>query len=198
MSEQSTSIVREPDHSEAATISPAPSSPAEQASLPALPSDPAITVAPAPPSQTSDDSRAPAGYAIERELGRGGMGVVYQARSLALQRICALKMILSGAHSGDAEIERFKTEAQAIARLQHPGIVQVFEIDAFTPQASNCSLALSLATRLSNRLSHRFLERVARSIAVAMSRHAPRSSSSWTTSLCPCHAAAWSGVSPLS
>jgi WD40 repeat protein len=74
------------------------------------------------------DPRAPAGYLIEKELGRGGMGVVYKARSLALQRYCALKMILSGAHSGAAEIDRFVTEAQAIARLQHPGIVQIFEI----------------------------------------------------------------------
>jgi len=74
------------------------------------------------------DARAPSGYVIEKELGRGGMGVVYLARSIALHRPCALKMILAGVHSGDAEIERFKTEAQAIARLQHPGIVQVFEI----------------------------------------------------------------------
>jgi serine/threonine protein kinase len=76
----------------------------------------------------SDDARAPAGYIIEKELGRGGMGVVYLARSVALEHPCALKMILAGVHSGDAEVERFRTEAQAIARMQHPGIVQVFEI----------------------------------------------------------------------
>jgi Tol biopolymer transport system component len=80
------------------------------------------------PQQSPTDGRAPAGYVIEKELGRGGMGVVYLARSLALQRPCALKMILAGAHSGSAEVERFRTEAQAIARLQHPGIVQVFEV----------------------------------------------------------------------
>jgi eukaryotic-like serine/threonine-protein kinase len=76
----------------------------------------------------SGDARAPAGYVIEKELGRGGMGVVYLARSVALQCPCALKMILAGVHSGDAEVEHFRTEAQAIARMQHPGIVQVFEI----------------------------------------------------------------------
>jgi len=70
----------------------------------------------------------PPGYELLGELGRGGMGVVYKARHVALNRPCALKMILSGAHSSSAEVERFKTEAQAIARLQHPSIVQVFEI----------------------------------------------------------------------
>jgi formylglycine-generating enzyme required for sulfatase activity len=87
-----------------------------------------VTLPPAPAPVAGSDARAPAGYAIEKELGRGGMGVVYKVRSLTLQRPCALKMILSGAHSGGEEVERFRTEAQAIARLQHPGIVQVFEI----------------------------------------------------------------------
>jgi WD40 repeat protein/tRNA A-37 threonylcarbamoyl transferase component Bud32 len=81
----------------------------------------------APPSSPHDD-RAPAGYEIEGELGRGGMGVVYKARHQKLDRSCALKMILSGGHAGEAERQRFETEAQAIARLQHPGIVQVFEV----------------------------------------------------------------------
>jgi hypothetical protein len=74
------------------------------------------------------DDRAPPGYEIERELGRGGMGVVYLARQTKLARPCALKMILAGEHAGEAQRERFLTEAQAIARLQHPGIVQVFEV----------------------------------------------------------------------
>jgi WD40 repeat protein len=100
------------------------------ATLPPVNHDPDATLAPeqTQTALSANDARAPAGYAIEKELGRGGMGVVYKARSLALQRDCALKMILSGVHSGSAEIERFRTEAQAIARLQHPGIVQVFEI----------------------------------------------------------------------
>src|SRR5262249_14777552 len=65
---------------------------------------------------------------IEAELGRGGMGVVYRARQRGLDRVVALKMILAGAHAGAEAVERFRVEAEAIARLQHPGIVQVHEI----------------------------------------------------------------------
>jgi tetratricopeptide (TPR) repeat protein len=68
------------------------------------------------------------GYIIERELGRGGMGVVYLARHLALNRTVALKMILSGDHSATRDRIRFLAEAEAIARLQHPNIVQLYEI----------------------------------------------------------------------
>jgi tetratricopeptide (TPR) repeat protein len=68
------------------------------------------------------------GYEIVRELGRGGMGVVYLARQTALDRLVAVKMILSGLHAGPAELARFRTEAEAVARLQHPNIVQVFEV----------------------------------------------------------------------
>lgn len=68
------------------------------------------------------------GYLIERELGRGGMGVVYLARHLALNRTVALKMILSGDHSATRDRIRFLAEAEAIARLQHPNIVQLYEI----------------------------------------------------------------------
>ena len=111
--------------------------PEEDATLPptGVPADPDATLPPADPDATlptrsgpAPDGRAPVGYVIEKELGRGGMGVVYLARSVALRRPCALKVILSGAHSGSDEVARFRGEAQAIARLQHPGIVQVFEV----------------------------------------------------------------------
>jgi hypothetical protein len=64
------------------------------------------------------------------ELGRGGMGVVYEARQRALDRIVAVKMILAGAHAGAEELARFRSEATALARLQHPNIVQIHEIGA--------------------------------------------------------------------
>jgi WD40 repeat protein len=71
---------------------------------------------------------APPGYEVLGELGRGGMGVVYKARQLALRRIVALKMVLTGAHAGEDERTRFRTEAEAVARLQHANIVQIYEI----------------------------------------------------------------------
>src|ERR1041385_802143 len=68
------------------------------------------------------------GYEIVRTIGRGGMGVVYAARHLTLKRPVALKMILAGEHAGAAEIARFRIEAEAVARLQHPNIVQIHEV----------------------------------------------------------------------
>jgi eukaryotic-like serine/threonine-protein kinase len=68
------------------------------------------------------------GYEILDKLGEGGMGVVYKARQLKLDRVVALKMILSGGLARVAELARFQTEAEAIARLQHLNIVQVHEV----------------------------------------------------------------------
>jgi WD40 repeat protein len=68
------------------------------------------------------------GYEVQRELGRGGMGVVFQARQVKANRVVALKMLLAGDFAGDDQRERFRVEAEAVARLQHPNIVQVFEV----------------------------------------------------------------------
>jgi tetratricopeptide (TPR) repeat protein len=68
------------------------------------------------------------GYEILGVLGRGGMGVVYKARHLPLDRLVALKMILAGAHAGADDVARFRTEAEAAARLQHPNVVQIHDI----------------------------------------------------------------------
>ncbi|MFO0810261.1 MAG: protein kinase [Gemmataceae bacterium] len=71
------------------------------------------------------------GYEILDELGRGGMGVVYKARHLGLDRLVALKMILSAEFADASDVERFRMEAVQLARAQHPNIVQIFEVGEY-------------------------------------------------------------------
>jgi WD40 repeat protein/tRNA A-37 threonylcarbamoyl transferase component Bud32 len=93
-----------------------------------------------PSAETVDDTGSPAasagsaprrvaGYEVLEELGRGGMSVVYKARQATPARLVALKMILGGIHASADRRQRFRDEADTIARLQHPNIVQLFQAD---------------------------------------------------------------------
>src|SRR5262249_14495349 len=68
------------------------------------------------------------GYEVLGELGRGGMGVVYKARQLGLNRTVALKKGPAGGPPGAQELARFRREAEVIARLEHPNVVQIHEV----------------------------------------------------------------------
>ncbi len=82
-----------------------------------------------PPAPAAGHPGVP-GYELIQELGRGGTAVVYLARQVALDRRVALKMVLAGGFASDADRQRFRAEAAAVAAVQHPGIVQVYEVGA--------------------------------------------------------------------
>jgi eukaryotic-like serine/threonine-protein kinase len=84
-----------------------------------------------PPTEPTSIPREVGPYLILREVGRGGMGVVYQARHGGLGRLVALKMILAGEFASEVQRQRFHREAELAARVQHPQIVQVYEIAVY-------------------------------------------------------------------
>lgn len=112
-------------------------------------------------------------FEIVREVGRGGMGVVYEAKQRSLNRTVALKMVREAHLAGAAEQSRFQAEAEAVARLSHPNIVTVYEVGGTGGQAYFCmeyvegpTLAQSLAGTgpLVPREAARLLSPIARAV----------------------------------
>ena len=139
--------------------------------------DPAAenTINAAPATASGGRSLGFSDYEILEELGRGGMGVVYRARQLSLNRIVALKIVLRGASASLADLARFRGEAETAARLNHPNMVPVYEVGQhdglpyFTMKyVPGTTLAQRLAGGpLAGRDAARLLAPVARAIAAA-------------------------------
>ena len=115
------------------------------------------------------------GYEIIEILGRGGMGIVFKARQIALQRIVALKMLQNLGRAGEKVTARFRAEADAIARLQHPNIVQIYDVGEVAGRpyfvleyVAGGNLAQHLSgTPQSARMASEFIEVLARAVQAA-------------------------------
>src|ERR1043165_2317239 len=114
-------------------------------------------------------------YELLDEIARGGMGIVYKARQQGLNRNVALKMILTGRLAGEQDVQRFRTEAEAAARLRHPNIVRVHEVGAVDGQhffsmefIEGCTLAQRMmGGPIAGRVAAGYVLQVARAIHYA-------------------------------
>ncbi len=144
-----------------------------------------MAAANAAPAEARDAGQAPSelpghlkhfgDYELIEEIARGGMGIVYKARQVTLGRLVAVKMILSGALAGPTLIERFRLEAAAAARLQHPSIVAVHEVGQHEGQhyfsmdyvAGPDLTACVGTTPLAAKRAARYAQRIAEAISYA-------------------------------
>lgn len=139
-----------------------------QTAIKAAPQSPRLEVGPVPLTRIAQ-------YELIKEIGRGGMGVVFKARDVRLNRIVALKMIRGGTLANADELQRFEKEAAAAAQLKHPNIVALYEV---SPNDQQPFLSMeyiggtSLAERvslgpLSSRRAAAYLEQTARAVHYA-------------------------------